>query len=70
MTPEQMIHMMEVLFPHMNITDKEAFLTDIQESQPEKFPIAWRGILPRLTQEEAESLIGRLKLEFFHKVSL
>lgn len=44
MTPEEMIHMLEVLFPHMNPVDKEAFLKDIKESQPEKFKIVWDAI--------------------------
>lgn len=37
MTPEEMIHMLQVLFPHMNSSDKEAFLKDIEFSQPSKF---------------------------------
>ena len=37
MTPKQMIHMLQELFPHMNAEDKEAFLKDIQLSQPNKF---------------------------------
>jgi hypothetical protein len=37
MTPEQLIEMLKVLFPHMNASDKEAFLEDIKFSQPEKF---------------------------------
>lgn len=37
MTPEQMMDMLKVLFPHMNASDKEAFLEDIKISQPEKF---------------------------------
>lgn len=37
MTSEEMIHMLQVLFPHMNALDKQAFLEDIQLSQPEKF---------------------------------
>jgi len=37
MTPEQMMDMLRVLFPHMNASDKEAFLEDIKISQPEKF---------------------------------
>jgi len=30
MTPEDLIHMMQVLFPHMNPEDRLAFLTDIK----------------------------------------
>ncbi len=36
MTVEEIQGMLEVLFPHMNPSDKEAFLTDIQLAQPEK----------------------------------
>jgi hypothetical protein len=37
MTPQEMIDMLQVLFPHMNALDKEAFLKDIENSQPRKF---------------------------------
>ena len=37
MTVEEMVDMLQVLFPHMNALDKEAFLEDIQLSRPEKF---------------------------------
>lgn len=37
LTPQEMIHMLRVLFPHMNALDKEAFLKDIEISQPHKF---------------------------------
>jgi hypothetical protein len=37
MTCEEMIAMLQVLFPHMNALDKEAFLEDIKFLQPEKF---------------------------------
>jgi hypothetical protein len=39
MTPEQMIGMIQVLFPHMNIHDRKAMLVDIQILEPEKFDI-------------------------------
>jgi len=42
MTPKQMIHMLKVLFPHMNPIDQEAFLNEIEISQPQKF----KEILP------------------------
>lgn len=62
MTPEQMVGMMQVLFPHMNPSDRLAFLSDIQEIQPEKFNAAWQGIAPTLEREEQESLIQRLQI--------
>lgn len=37
LTPKEMIDMLQVLFPHMNALDKEAFLKDIEISQPHKF---------------------------------
>jgi hemerythrin-like domain-containing protein len=37
MTPEQIIQMTEVLFPHMNRIDQEAILADIRLLEPEKF---------------------------------
>jgi len=37
MTAQQLIEMTEVLFPHMNPSDREAFLTDIARAVPEKF---------------------------------
>lgn len=37
MTSEEMIEMLRVLFPHMNALDKEAFLADIKECQPNKY---------------------------------
>ncbi len=62
MTPEQMIHMMEVLFPHMNLSDKEAFLIDIKESEPDKFRTAWKKIAPQLHIEEQKILTMKLGL--------
>lgn len=63
MTPAQMIEMMEILFPHMNPDDKEAFLTDIKESQPKKFIEAWNGIQSRLDETERTNLIEKLGLQ-------
>ena len=44
MTVEELIHMLQVLFPHFNSSDRHAFLSDIQEVAPEKFPCVWEGI--------------------------
>ena len=62
MTTAELIHMMEILFPHMNPDDKEAFLTDIKESQPEKFIEAWIGIQSQLDAKERTNLIEKLEL--------
>lgn len=45
MTPEQMVDMMKVLFPHMNPSDQEAFIKDMTDSEPEKFKVAWKTYL-------------------------
>ena len=37
MTEDEMVEMMQILFPHMNYSDKCAFLTDIKLAQPKKF---------------------------------
>lgn len=37
MSVEDLQHMLEVLFPHMNPSDKEAFLSDIKETDTEKY---------------------------------
>lgn len=44
MTPDQMLDMLRVLFPHMNALDKEAFLKDIAISQPHKFKEIQRAV--------------------------
>lgn len=62
MTPQEMIEMMQVLFPHMNPSDRLAFLSDIQTIQPEKFISAWNGIAPTLTREEQSSLSKQLQI--------
>lgn len=56
MTAEEMVHMMQELFPHMNPDDRAAFLSDIREAQPEKFISAWRGIAPAIEERERTQL--------------
>jgi hypothetical protein len=41
MTADEMLEMLQVLFPHMNFSDKCAFLTDIKFAQPQKFLQVW-----------------------------
>jgi hemerythrin-like domain-containing protein len=62
MTVEQMVHMLKVLFPHMNPTDRQAFLSDIKECQPEKFAKLWQKINGELASEEREKLVGALHI--------
>lgn len=59
MEPKEMVHMMEILFPHMNPTDHAAFLWDIHLCEPKKYTVALNGIssIFDITHEEA-SLTG------------
>jgi len=52
MTPEEMVEMMEVLFPHMNRSDRAAFFKDMNDSEPKKFKIAWEKIKSKIPSEE------------------
>ncbi len=62
MNPEQMVQMMEVLFPHMNSHDREFFLTDIKDSQPDKFSEAWESISHKIDSDERSILIKKLQI--------
>ncbi len=61
MSLEDMIHMMEILFPHMNPNDREHFLTDIRDAKPEKFMQAWEGIKDKIEDSERALLITKFK---------
>jgi hypothetical protein len=52
MTAKEMVEMMQVLFPHMNFSDKCAFLTDIRLAQPKKFLELWDKANEFLNTEE------------------
>ena len=56
MTAEEMMEMMQVLFPHMNFSDKCAFLTDIKLAQPHKFLQLWDQANCFLNIEEIQKL--------------
>lgn len=56
MTSEQMIQMMEILFPHMNPDDRAFFLNDICRTEPIKFMEAWNGISSIIDISEREQL--------------
>ncbi|MBS0585971.1 MAG: hemerythrin domain-containing protein [Verrucomicrobia bacterium] len=56
MTSEDMIEMLKVLFPHMNFSDKCAFLTDIQLAEPKKFLEVWRKADLFLNPEELKKI--------------
>ncbi len=54
MTAKDLIEMVQVLFPHMNFSDKCAFLTDIKLAQPKKFLKLWEEAGAFLSAEERE----------------
>lgn len=54
MTPDEMTEMLQVLFLHMNFSDKCAFLTDIRLAQPKKFLILWERATQFLSAQEIE----------------
>ncbi len=58
MTVEQMVEMVQVLFPHMNFSDKCAFLTDIKLAQPKKFLKLWDNASLFLSAEEIQRLLS------------
>jgi hemerythrin-like domain-containing protein len=62
MSAEDLVDMMQVLFMHMNPTDREVFLSDIHESQPEKFAQAWNIIKLQISPKERDHLIKILNL--------
>jgi hemerythrin-like domain-containing protein len=46
MSPEQLIDMMDVLFPHMNNDDRFVFLDEIKSCEPQKFELVYDSIFP------------------------
>lgn len=57
MTADELVEMMQVLFTHMNPSDKMAFLEDVKEAEPEKFHMAWPGIESLLTPNEKQDFL-------------
>lgn len=41
MTPEQMLGMLDVVFPHMNQDDMNFFINEMKAAEPQKFEIVW-----------------------------
>lgn len=60
MSPEDLIHMMQILFPHMNSDDRLAFLSDIKSCDEEKFVKAWGGIKNQIEDNERKSIETKL----------
>jgi Hemerythrin HHE cation binding domain len=56
MSSDELVEMMQVLFPHMNSHDRMAFLSDIKTSQPHKFSAVAQSIAPMLSQKEQEEM--------------
>lgn len=65
MTSDDIYEMVSLLFPAMNIDDKEAFLRDIQVSQPKKFIELWGRIAGEIDINEKNKLIKTLRLNSF-----
>ncbi len=61
MTKEELVDMLSVLFPHMNLDDKETFLSDIKFAQPEKFAWVWEQAKEFLKPHEEGYIKG-----YFH----
>lgn len=64
MSSEDMVHMTDALFQVMNLDDKEFFIRDLKDSQPEKFYEAWKVIGPKLDVKEREILEKKLDINY------
>lgn len=62
MSPQDLISMMRELFPHMNPSDWEAFLTDIHDAEPEKFIEAWHDIKTTMTPQQQNYFVKKLNI--------
>ena len=62
MSAEQLTHMMEELFPHMNPSDRIVFLDDIKVCDPVKFQAAWKGIQSKIAPKERADIIKKLSI--------
>lgn len=56
MTADEMIEMIKVLFPHMNVDDKKAFLNDIYQIDSQNFNIIWQAISYTFNENERNKL--------------
>lgn len=63
MSTDEMLHMLEVLFPTYNLDDKIAFIQDIKDAQHDKFKIIWPKVASKLFSEDE-------KIEVIKKLSL
>jgi hypothetical protein len=60
MTPEELLDMVIILFPHFNADDRNNFLSDIKAAEPEKFAKVWHEIAPKLELKERQYFIEKL----------
>jgi hemerythrin-like domain-containing protein len=60
MTVDDLVHMMQILFPHFNPSDREAFLSDIRDAAPEKFTYVWESIKAIIAPDEQKILVEKL----------
>jgi hypothetical protein len=52
MSAQELIEMLDELFPQMNPSDWEAFLVDIRDAVPETFVEVWKGVKAHMTPEQ------------------
>lgn len=62
MSAQELAQMLEELFPQMNPSDWEAFLTDIKDAVPAKFPEVWSGIKTKMTLDQQKYFIKKLHI--------
>lgn len=60
MTPDQMLHMVTVLFPHMNYHDKLSYLSELHAAESEKFALIWDSLNTLLTETETRQIKATL----------
>jgi hemerythrin-like domain-containing protein len=54
MKPDQMLHMIQTIFPHVNSYEREVFIRDIYDSHPDKLSVIWPNVWDLLGDDERE----------------
>jgi len=62
MTTEELIEMIEELFPHMNPDDWAFFLSDIKDAVPEKFMEVWPRVKFQMDEKQQEDILRKLNI--------
>ena len=57
---DEMIQTIKTIFPHMNVHDRRAILTDFKACDPQRFAALWEGIQADLAPAERASLAQKL----------